>query len=37
LCDKLDDVRKESMTDPLTHIANHKAFDDAMKAGRKAA
>jgi diguanylate cyclase len=37
LRDKLDDVRKESMTDPLTHIANRKAFDDAMEAGRKAA
>jgi diguanylate cyclase len=34
---KLDDVRKESMTDPLTNIANRKAFDDAMEAGRKAA
>jgi diguanylate cyclase len=28
---KLDDVRKESMTDPLTGIANRKAFDDAMR------
>jgi len=37
LRDKLDDVRKESMTDPLTHIANRKAFDDAVEAGRKAA
>ncbi len=40
VCDlrgKLDDVRKESMTDPLTHIANRKAFDEAMEAGRKAA
>ena len=27
---KLDNVRKESMTDPLTGIANRKAFDDAM-------
>jgi diguanylate cyclase len=34
---KLADVRKESMTDPLTHIANRKAFDEAMEAGRKAA
>jgi len=34
---KLDDVRKESMTDPLTHISNRKAFDDAMEAARKAA
>ncbi|MBA2590443.1 MAG: GGDEF domain-containing protein [Alphaproteobacteria bacterium] len=36
LRDKLDDVRKESMTDPLTHIANRKAFDDAVEAARKA-
>jgi diguanylate cyclase len=28
----LDDVRKESLTDPLTGIANRKAFDDAMRA-----
>jgi diguanylate cyclase len=34
---KLADVRKESMTDPLTHIANRKAFDDAIEAGRNAA
>ncbi len=27
---KLDNVRKESMTDPLTGIANRKAFDDAV-------
>jgi len=27
---KLDNVRKESMTDPLTGVANRKAFDDAM-------
>jgi diguanylate cyclase len=27
---KLDDVRKESMTDPLTNIANRKAFDEAV-------
>jgi diguanylate cyclase len=32
LRDKLDDVRKESLTDPLTNIANRKAFDDAMEA-----
>ena len=32
LRDKLDDVRKESLTDPLTNIANRKAFDDAMQA-----
>ena len=31
---KLDDVRKESLTDPLTSIANRKAFDDAVEAGR---
>jgi len=34
---KLADVRKESMTDPLTNIANRKAFDDAMEAGTVAA
>ena len=28
---KLDSVRKESMTDPLTQIANRKAFDEAVK------
>jgi diguanylate cyclase len=28
---KLDNVRKESMTDPLTGIANRKAFDDAVR------
>jgi diguanylate cyclase len=28
---KLDDVRKESMTDPLTNIANRKAFDEAIR------
>jgi diguanylate cyclase len=27
---QLDDVRKESLTDPLTGIANRKAFDTAM-------
>ena len=32
LRDKLDDVRKESLTDPLTQIANRKAFDNAMQA-----
>jgi diguanylate cyclase len=36
LRDKLDDVRKESMTDPLTHIPNRKAFDDAVDAARRA-
>ena len=34
---KLDDVRKETITDALTQIANRKAFDDAVEAGRKAA
>ncbi len=29
---KLADVRKESMTDPLTGIANRKAFDEAVRA-----
>ena len=29
---KLADVRKESMTDPLTGIANRKAFDEAVAA-----
>src|SRR5262249_58393247 len=29
---KLDSVRKESLTDPLTGIANRKAFDDAVAA-----
>ena len=33
---KLDDVRKESLTDPLTNIANRKAFDDAAKAAMDA-
>lgn len=28
---KLDDVRKESLTDPLTGIANRKAFDNDLK------
>jgi diguanylate cyclase len=34
---KLADVRKESMTDPLTGIANRKAFDEALLAGATAA
>jgi diguanylate cyclase len=34
---KLADVRKESLTDPLTNIANRKAFDDAASAGAAAA
>ena len=34
---KLDDVRKESITDSLTNIANRKAFDEAVEQGRKAA
>lgn len=33
---KLDDVRKESMTDPLTQIANRKAFDEAVKSALNA-
>jgi diguanylate cyclase len=33
---KLADVRKESMTDPLTHIANRKAFDEAIRAAMMA-
>ncbi len=36
LRDKLDDVRKESLTDPLTNIANRKALDDAVKAATEA-
>jgi diguanylate cyclase len=28
---KLDNVRKESLTDPLTGIANRKAFDEAVR------
>jgi diguanylate cyclase len=28
---KLDNVRKESLTDPLTGIANRKAFDEALR------
>jgi diguanylate cyclase len=31
LREQLDDVRKESLTDPLTGIANRKAFDGAMQ------
>ncbi|HEY0267546.1 MAG TPA: GGDEF domain-containing protein [Rhizomicrobium sp.] len=34
---KLADVRKESLTDPLTNIANRKAFDDAAAACAQAA
>ena len=34
---KLADVRKESMTDPLTGIANRKAFDEALLAATTAA
>ncbi len=34
---KLDDVRKETLTDALTGIANRKAFDDAVQAAMKAA
>ncbi len=33
---KLADVRKESMTDPLTNIANRKAFDEAVRAALEA-
>ncbi len=33
---KLDNVRKESLTDPLTGIANRKAFDTAMDAAMAA-
>jgi diguanylate cyclase len=33
---KLADVRKESMTDPLTGIANRKAFDEALQAATMA-
>jgi diguanylate cyclase len=31
LREQLDDVRKESLTDPLTGLANRKAFDAAME------
>ena len=34
---KLDDVRKESLTDPLTGIANRKAFDAALAAAEEQA
>ena len=33
---KLADVRKESMTDPLTGISNRKAFDEAVQAATTA-
>ena len=33
---KLDDIRKESLTDPLTGISNRKAFDAAMQAAIEA-
>jgi diguanylate cyclase len=33
---KLDDVRKESLTDPLTNIPNRKAFDDAVSSATAA-
>ena len=33
---KLDDVHKESLTDPLTGIANRKAFDNALAAAEAA-
>jgi len=36
LRDKLDNVRKESLTDPLTNIANRKAFDDAVRCAEEA-
>ena len=32
---KLDDVHKESLTDPLTGIANRKAFDNALAAAEE--
>jgi diguanylate cyclase len=34
---KLADVRRESLTDPLTNIANRKAFDEAVQAAAAAA
>ena len=34
---KLDDVRKESLTDPLTNAANRKAFDNALAEALSAA
>jgi diguanylate cyclase len=36
LRDKLDNVHKESLTDPLTGIANRKAFDNALDAAEAA-
>ena len=36
LRDKLDNVRKESLTDALTNIANRKAFDDAVRQAQEA-
>jgi diguanylate cyclase len=36
LRDKLDNVRKESLTDALTNIANRKAFDDAARQAQDA-
>ena len=33
---KLADVRKESLTDPLTNLANRKAFDEAVRAAMAA-
>jgi diguanylate cyclase len=36
LSGQLDDVRKESLTDPLTGIANRKAFDAAMEGAMRA-
>jgi diguanylate cyclase len=36
LRNKLADVRKESMTDPLTNIANRKAFDEAIRTAMEA-
>jgi diguanylate cyclase len=33
---KLADVRKESLTDPLTNLANRKAFDEAARAAMAA-
>lgn len=34
---QLDDVRKESLTDPLTGICNRKAFDEELEAAIKSA
>jgi diguanylate cyclase len=36
LRDKLDNVHKESLTDPLTGIANRKAFDNSLAAAETA-